>query len=373
VAPLPANEQHSSVALRGIFALVIVAAMYVAQDFLLPLVLAFFLALSFRPAVRLLEKAMIPPWLSAVMFVAVLAALSGLTLYLTIGPIAAWIDDMPRLSRLFSEKFGGMRDMLDQLANLNAKMLDAAVLPSESAVQEVVIHAPALPTLLALATGYPVQLAITVLATLVIAVFLLASGDLFYEKLVRVMPNLTDKKRALRIVYDIEHDVSAYVLTLIALNAGLGVSVGVTFYVLGMPSPHLWGILTFVLHFIPYVGAITGTALCAFMSVVVFDSLGYALIAPLAFVGLSLIESEIVSPLVFGRRLELNSVAILLSLAFWTWMWGVPGTILAVPVLVVLKVFCGHVEGLSGLGEFISARQVAPNGEALAATPWKAG
>lgn len=365
----PTPEPRSTAAVRGIFALAIVAGMYLGRDFLLPLVLALFLALSFRPAVRFLEKNYVPPWLAAMLFVAFFASLSGLALYFTIGPVAVWIDDAPRLTRLFSEKFNGLRSMLDQLANLNAKIMDATALPSESAVQEVVIREPALPAFLMMATGYPVQLVITVLATLVIAVFLLASGDLFYEKLVRVMPSLTDKKRALRIVYDIEHEVSAYVLTLIAINAGLGLAVGLAFYALGMPSPHLWGVLTFVLNFIPYVGAIAGAALSAFMGIVVFDSIGYALVVPLAFVVLSLAESEIVSPLVLGRRLQMNSVAILLSLAFWTWLWGVPGTILAVPVLVVLKVFCEHVEGLSGLGEFISGRQAVQAPEARAATP----
>jgi predicted PurR-regulated permease PerM len=369
VYALPQDDPRSPVAVRGIFVLAIVAGMYLGRDFLLPLVLALFLALSFRPSVRLLEKAFIPPWLSASCFVAILGCCSALAFYVMIGPVAAWIDDIPRLTRHFAEKFDGLRVVLGQLANLNAKIIDATALSNESAVQEVVIRAPALPALLALATGYPVQLAITILATLVIAVFMLASGDLFYEKLVRVMPSLTDKKRALRIVYDIEHEVSAYVLTLIAINAGLGVCVGLAFYALGMPSPHLWGILTFILNFIPYVGGIIGAALSAFMSIVAFDSIGYALAVPLAFMGLSLVESEIVSPLVLGRRLQMNSLAILLSLAFWTWLWGVPGTILAVPALVVLKVFCEHVESLAGLGEFISARHPNANGEARVTMP----
>ena len=92
----------------------------------------------------------------------------------------------------------------------------------------------------------------------------MASGDLFYEKLVRVLPTLTDRKRALHIVYDIETEVSTYVLTLTAINAGLGIAVAVTFHALGMPAPYLWGLLTFFLNFIPYVGAVTGVRIVGF-------------------------------------------------------------------------------------------------------------
>jgi predicted PurR-regulated permease PerM len=129
-----------------------------------------------------------------------------------------------------------------------------------------------------------------------------------------------------------------------------------------MPTPYLWGLLTFFFNFIPYVGALTGVALSGFMAIVTFDSFGYALLIPAAFTVLSLIESEIASPLVLSRRLQMNSVAILLSLAFWAWLWGIPGAAIAVPVLVTIKVFCNHIGGLAGLGEFLSERQPVKNG-----------
>jgi predicted PurR-regulated permease PerM len=130
-----------------------------------------------------------------------------------------------------------------------------------------------------------------------------------------------------------------------------------------MPSPFLWGLLTFFFNFIPYVGAVTGVALSAFMAIITFDSLGYALLIPLAFASWSLFESEVVNPLILSRRLQMNAVAILLSLAFWAWLWGIAGAAIAVPVLVTIKVFCDHVDGLSGLGEFLSERQPVKNGE----------
>jgi predicted PurR-regulated permease PerM len=355
-------------ALFGLFFLATIAVLYLARDFLLPVALAAFVALTLRPAVRFLEKHHIPPGISAALLAIVLVMGGLLAGYFLTLQVSAWIDQAPQLTQTFAEKFRGLRASLEAVSNLTDKLKEASEVSHGVAVQEVVVRQSALPALLALITGYPVQFIITLLATLVIAVFLMASGDLFYEKLVRVLPTLTDKKTALRIVYDIETEVSSYVLTLAAINAGLGIAVALTFQALGMPAPYLWGLLTFLLNFIPYVGALTCLALAGFMAIVTFDSLGYALLVPLAFTSLSLLESEIVNPLVLSRRLQMNAVAILLSLAFWAWLWGIAGAAMAVPFLVVIKVFCDNIEGLSGLGEFLTARQ-SPNNVADAVEP----
>jgi predicted PurR-regulated permease PerM len=354
--------KQSRTALRWLLFIAVVAAMYFARDFLLPVVLATFIALTFRPSVRYLAKRHIPPWLSATLLLVVLV-IGGLSAgYFLSLQVSSWIDQAPQLTGTFLEKFRGLRSWLDVIVNLSDRIQDATAAPGSAAAQEVVIRQPVLPGWLVLITWYPLQVTITLVATLVIAVFLMASGDLFYEKLVRVLPTLTDRKRALRIVYELETEVSTYVLTLTAINIGLGIAIAVTFHALGMPSPYLWGLLTFVLNFIPYVGAVTGVALAGFMAIVTFDSLGYALLIPLAFAFWSLIESEIVNPLVLSRRLQMNAVAILLSLAFWAWLWGIAGAAIAVPVLVTIKVFCNNVEGLSGLGEFLTGRHPAKNG-----------
>lgn len=358
----PNYAKQSRTALRGLLIIAIIATMYVARDFLLPVVLASFIALTFRPAVRFLAKHYIPPWLSATLLVVILVGGGLFAGYMLSWQVSAWIDQAPQLAGAFVEKFRGLRSWLDVVVNLTDKIQDATTTPGVIPAQEVVVREPALPGWLVVMTWYPLQVTITLMATLVIAVFLMSSGDLFYEKLVRVLPTLTDRKRALRIVYELETEVSTYLLTLTAINAVLGLAVALTFQALGMPSPYLWGLLTFFFNFIPYVGALTGVALSGFMAIVTFDSLGYALLIPAAFTALSLIESEIANPLVLSRRLQMNSVAILLSLAFWAWLWGIPGAAIAVPVLVTIKVFCNHIEGLSGLGEFLSERQTVKNG-----------
>ena len=196
----PNYAKQSRTALRGLLFIAVIAALYVARDFLLPVVLASFIALTFRPAVRFLSRHYIPPWLSATLLVIILVG-GGLSAgYMLSWQVSSWIDQAPQLAEAFVEKFRGLRSWLDVVVNLTDKIQDATTTPGVTPAQEVVVREPALPGWLVVMTWYPLQVTITLMATLVIAVFLMASGDLFYEKLVRVLPTLTDRKRALRIV-----------------------------------------------------------------------------------------------------------------------------------------------------------------------------
>ncbi|MBC8035750.1 MAG: AI-2E family transporter [Rhizobiales bacterium] len=343
----------SRTALIGIFILAIIAAVYLARDFLIPVVLAFLIALTFRPAVRKLAYYNVPPWAAATGFASILVLIALVAAYTASGPISGWIADAPEIQRIFLEKIRTVRSWFTGFVHLSEQIQDAATPSNGAEVQEVVIKDSGLSALLAMAAGYPANFVITLSAALVIAIFLMASGDLFYEKLVRVLPTLTDKKTALRIVYDVEREVSSYLLATTAINLGVAVAVAISFQLLGMPTPYLWALLAFVLNFIPYIGPVAGMALSGLASIVIFDSLGYALLAPLAYAAIIGIETQIVSPCVLSRRLRLNSVAILLALAFWAWAWGIAGIIVAVPLLVTFRVFCGHLDALSGIGEFL--------------------
>jgi predicted PurR-regulated permease PerM len=198
----------------------------------------------------------------------------------------------------------------------------------------------------------------------VLVLFLLASGDMLYEKIIRVLPTLSDKKRALRIVHDIEASISRYLLTVTLINVGLGVVIGLVMWALGMPSPAVWAVASVVLNFLPYIGAVVGVGVTAVVAFVHFDGLTAALLPPLAYLACTIVEGNVVTPLVLGRRLELNTVALFVGVAFWGFVWGIVGVFLAVPLLVVLKVFCDHFPGLSGLGEFLSSTPAHTDEEA---------
>ncbi len=143
-----------------------------------------------------------------------------------------------------------------------------------------------------------------------------------------------------------------------------------------MPNPILWGLMAALLNFLPYVGALVGVAVVGLVALVSFDSIGSALLAPALYFACTVVEGQFITPALVGRRLEMNTVAVFLSVAVWGWLWGVPGALMAVPLLVSVRVMCDHFEGLSALGEFLSARQQsdasedepADAPEALAAT-----
>jgi predicted PurR-regulated permease PerM len=184
--------------------------------------------------------------------------------------------------------------------------------------------------------------------------FLLASNRMLYEKLVRASPKLKDKKKSISIVYHIENIVSKYLLTITMINAGFGLTIGIVMWLLGMPSPVMWGVAGFFLNYLPFVGSAVGTISAGLVALVSFDSIWWALIPPLAYFSITTTEGQFITPAILGHRLELNPVAILTSIAFWGFLWGVAGVILAVPILIVMKVFSDNIEAMSGVGEFLS-------------------
>lgn len=345
----------------GLLIIAAVAGAAFARDFLLPAVFAFFIATTLRPVVRAMSRRGIPAWATTAAIVAIAAIVAGIAILAFAGAISQWLADAPRLQQELMRKVAGLRASLDGLIHISRSLQEAAA-PAEGGAQEVVVKQPVLPTLFTLVAGYPLNVIFVASGSIVIAVFLMASGDLFYEKLIRIMPTLSDKKAALAIALDVEREVSAYLLSITLINAGLAVCVGLAFWLIGLPTPHLWALFAFILNFIPYLGPITGLAFSALIGIVVFDSSGHALLAPLAYGVLIGIETQIVTPAVLSRRMEINAVMILLALGFWAWCWGIAGIVVAVPILVTFRVLCAHVEALAPFGEFL-AQKHAP-GEA---------
>jgi predicted PurR-regulated permease PerM len=157
----------------------------------------------------------------------------------------------------------------------------------------------------------------------------------------------------------VEREVSRYLFTVTFINIGLGVATGMIFWLLGMPSPVLWAIFAALANFLPYVGAAIVAMVSFGIAVVAFDTLGQSMLPPLAFLALTALEGQIVTPMIVGQRHALNAVVILLSIAFWGWIWGVLGALIAVPMLVTIKVFADHIEPVRPFGEFLSAREGA--------------
>ncbi len=350
--------------LTGLLLIAAIAAVYFARDFLMPAVFAFFIAVTLRPLVRSFSRRGIPAWATTAAIVVAASVFTAIAIFAFAGALLQWIEDVPRLQHEFLSKIASLRSSFASLISIGETIQEAATPDAGANVQEVVVRESMLPTIFTLLAGYPVSVIFVASGALVIAVFLMASGDLFYEKLIRILPSFQDKKAALRIVLDVEREVSAYLISITLINAGLAAAVGLAFWAIGLPTPHLWALFAFILNYIPYLGPITGLVFSAAISIVVFESLGQALLAPLVYGALIGLETQIVTPAVLSRRIQINAVMILLSLAFWAWAWGIPGIVLAVPILVTFRVLCNHIEALSAIGEFLSQRHTAEDREA---------
>jgi predicted PurR-regulated permease PerM len=190
--------------------------------------------------------------------------------------------------------------------------------------------------------------------TLVLIYLLLASGDLFLQKLVRVMPTLSDKKRVIEVSHEIQQNISNYLFSVSLINVGLGLIVSVGLYFMGVPNAAMWGMLVALLNFVPYFGPVVGISLMAAVGLLTFDNLWQAVIPPAWYLLLHLLEANLITPVLLGRRFTLNPVVIFVSLIFWTWLWGVPGALLSVPLLVSIKVICDRVPAMSSVSELLS-------------------
>src|SRR6185437_6985421 len=161
-----------------------------------------------------------------------------------------------------------------------------------------------------------------------------------------------DKKHAVAISQEVERHISAYLVTISGMNLLVGVGVGISAYLSGLGDPLLWGVLAFLLNYIPVLGPLAGIVLIFLGGMLAFDALWKAVMLAGVYLGLHFLESEVITPMLVARRFTLNPVLVIISLIFWFWMWGVPGAIIAVPLLATLKIICDHVRPLTAIGHF---------------------
>ncbi|RTM05759.1 MAG: AI-2E family transporter [Hyphomicrobiales bacterium] len=340
----------------GIFILMAAAALYFARAFFMPVMLAFLLALTLTPIVRFLRKRGIPELVSATLLVLLSIFVFVSAGYLLSGPVIDLINNSYSIGQQLTERLAQFKRPLERLMDLAHQLEALTETTQEPGVQRVAV-APS--GILSTAASNLLEAGTSITIIFVLSLFLLASGTLFYEKIVQSFTSLSQKKRALRVVYDVESEISHYLLTVAVINAGLGTVIGLGLWGLGMPNPLVWGAMAALLNFLPYVGALMTILLVAVIALISFDTISYALLAPAFVVLCDIVEGQFVTPMVVGRRLEINAVAIFIAIAFWSWLWGFVGALMAVPLLVVIKVFCDHFESLSPVGNFLAAQQTA--------------
>lgn len=337
--------------------LAVLYTLYFAREFLLPIVFALLLSFLFSPVVRALTRIRIPAPLGAGIIILAILGVIGSGAFGLSGSIRDWAATAPQTLAVAEAKLGRVVRPLQRASKTAERVAAAAATAAGSTAAnrptEVVVQGP---SIAARAFGTTQRSVASVLEVLVLLYFLLAAGDLFLQKLIKVLPNLGEKRKAVQIARETESSISTYLLTAAAVNIGEGLVVTGVMYLWGMPDPPLWGALVALFEFIPYLGALAMVVILGVAALTTFDSIGHALLVPASFLVINLIQGNLVSPLLLGHGLSLNPVALFIGLAFWFWIWGIPGAFIAVPLLATFKIFCDHIESLASVGEFLGTR-----------------
>lgn len=346
--PLPANPQ--TFFLGGLFVLAGLAALYVASAIILPVVLAFVLMLLLQPAVRILERVHLPRALGAILvLVLVIGTLVGLVAALSV-PAATWAERLPHGIPRLEAHVVVLKRPIEALQALIQQAEWVTDTPGQKGASITVRRDLGLSGALFAGTR---AVADGLFTTILVLYFLLVSGDTFLRRVVEILPSLSKKRVAVDISQQVAEDISAYLVTITVMNAAVGVATTAAMYACGLGDALLWGAAAFLLNYVPILGPLFGMGIFLLAGMLVFDSLGWALLPPALYFGIHLIEGEILTPMLLARRFTLNPVLVILTLVFWFWMWGVPGAILAVPMLAMLKIVCDRVRSLKALGHFL--------------------
>jgi predicted PurR-regulated permease PerM len=345
--------------LGGIFTVLAIAGLQYASSLLVPIALAVMLTLLLGPLVRWMGKYGVVEPAGAAIIVFGTILLLGITVAALATPAAEWLRRAPETMRRVEEKLRSVEPMttIQATASGVARITGGGDAddnaPRIQVASESTLHA----------MGWTTAHIVGGILTMVfLTYFLLGSGPMFRRKIAYLVPAGMRRTRIKRALFEIEQQMSRYLLINTLISIGFGLATGALLAVIGVPNPILWGTVAGVLNFIPYLGAIVTVVLIGIVSLATFEGTQPMLLACGGYLVLDLIKGHFVCPLVLGRRMPLNTVAILISLLFWGWVWGIVGVIMAVPITVMIQVICSHSERFRGvailLGNWGSQRPV---------------
>ncbi|MDB5609993.1 MAG: family transporter [Bradyrhizobium sp.] len=334
--PVIRRAEVVAFALVALLIISVVAVLYAAKAFFLPVVTAFVVGTMLSPAAGFLERHRIPRSVSAVLIVTAVAAGVAFMVGLISSPLMEWSTRLPELGSLLKEKlhvFDRPLALWQELQSMLGGSDAASAAPFQMPKFDWI--EPAVGFLSPTFTEF-----LLFFATLVLFI---ASWKDLRRALIMTFADHAARLRTLRILNEIEGHLGGYLLTVTMINLGVGAATGIICAVTGMPNPAGLGALAATLNFFPIIGPVAMFVILMVVGVIAFSTLGAGLIAPLAFVGLTFLEGHFVTPTIIGRRLELNALAVFIALAFWTWLWGPMGGFLSSPLLIVALILKEHL------------------------------
>ena len=332
--PMISRAEVVAFALVSLLIICVIAVLYAAKAFFLPIVMAFIVGTMLSPAASFLERRRIPRAVAAVLIVMAVGTGVAFMVGLIASPLMEWSSKLPELGVQLKDKlhvFDRPLALWQQLQSMlgGSDTLASFHLPKFEWVQ---------PTLEFLSP----TLAEFLLFVATLILFIASWKDL-RRAMVMNFGDRPARLRTLRILNAIEEHLGSYLLMVTSINVGVGIAAGIICAVTGMPNPAGLGALAATLNFIPIIGPVAMFVVLTVVGIVTFPSISAGLIAPLLFAGMTFLEGHFVTPTIVGRRLELNALAVFIALAFWTWLWGPMGAFLASPILIVALILKEHL------------------------------
>jgi predicted PurR-regulated permease PerM len=327
--------------------------LYLAQDVFIPVAVALFLALLLTPAVDRLQRWHLRRGFAVAIVMFVVFAMAALAVNSVWGPANEWLARAPQTMRKIDPRLQPLREMFERFDDVAARAgrltQGATVVSGQPAIVTPVAGAS---TAIAITKSF-----IGWLTVIPLTLFFLLGGPPLLARMGASLSGSEASAKALRVTEAIRTEVGRFFATIAIINVGLGVTTTLCMAALGMPNAILWGVLAAVFNFVPYLGPIAAFFILAVAALVTFDNLGHALSVPGTFLLLHLIEGQLVQPLTVGRRFEVNALVILLAVWFGYGFWGIPGMLLATPVLVAIKVAAQYQPSWRTVRDFLT-----PNG-----------
>jgi predicted PurR-regulated permease PerM len=338
----------------GTFLILLVAALKLASAFFLPVVASALIALLLAPPVRWLSRRRVPAGLAAALvIVGVVIVVTGSVTSLA-RPAALWLNDAPTTMEVARDKLQRLAAPLYNLQEKAAAVQAATATPTSDGASKPTKVEVATEGVLSKVPGTTVGVFGAVATVLFLTYFLLAAGERFSEQLGDIMPE-RHRRQMIDGLRDMQAQMSRYLATSVLIRVSLGIAVWGSLKLIGLPNPALWGVVAAVLNFIPYLGSFAALLVIGVAALVFFPTTDRVLYCVGAVFVIGVIEGNVVTPLLLGHRLPLNVVAIFVGLLFWGWIWGVTGAVLAVPLTVLVKVFCDRVKPLEPFGVLLGS------------------
>jgi predicted PurR-regulated permease PerM len=313
-------------AVIGIFVILFIAALSLGRPIVLPVTAAFIFTMLLSPVAVRADDHGVPALVTAIVLWLMVAAVFYAVIMLVSSPVIDWVNKAPDIGRSIQQKLQLFEEPLTELRELRN-----AVLPSQTGQGVNVDLVAIVKDAVSVVTPAVGQMIIFFVSLF----FMLLGRRRLRHALVAFFRNHDSRLRALRIMNDIERNLTGYLSVVAVINACVGIGAGIIAAAVGLPDPLAWGVLGFILNFIPYIGATIMEIGMFLVGLVAFPWLTHALIAPLLYIGMALLEGQIITPSTIGHRFTLNPLIVFLSLVFWAWLWGPVGAFLAVPLLIV--------------------------------------